>query len=100
MISFKVLVSRNPSRASLIPLRARHKAAMVLLLLLAVLVALTMFLAFAVVGLVLAVPVLLAALAAAQWRKWKRDAVGALEPPTATSSRGKRRRALHGGERG
>jgi len=104
MISFKVLVARGPSRAaSLAPLRARHKAAMVLLVLLALLVVVALFLAFAVVGLVVAVPALIVALVLVHWRKRKRrrEVVGGvLEVPAATSSEGRRARALPGGERG
>ncbi len=76
MVSFKVFVAHNGERdneaqdaecgptgprrsAAISPLRARHKAAMVLLVLLALAIAVALFLAFAVVGLVVAVPVLI-----------------------------------------
>jgi hypothetical protein len=108
-MSLKVFIAHSGGRGDTgHPLRARDKAAIALLVLLVVAVTVGLFLAFAVVGLILAVPVLIAAgvgalLRRRNWRAGKSEIIGALPPadeaggpsPTGLAARDSQRAPPH-----
>ena len=96
-MSLKVFIAHNGGRGNTgHTMRARDKAAIALLVLLVVGVTVGLFLAFAVVGVILAVPVLIAAgvgalLRRRNWRAGKVEITGGLPPtdePGGTSPTG------------
>src|SRR5262245_18938895 len=108
MISVRFLVARSVGRASAgerraaaaAPLRTRHLAAMTLLFLLAVAIAGGLFLVSAVVGLVLAVPVLAMVFVSVLWRRREGGVVTTrLDAPFATTNKPREARGLLGAKR-
>jgi hypothetical protein len=100
MISLRFFLARGagPDGAAT-PLRLRHKVAMVLFGVLGVAVVVGLFLTFAVVGLVIAVPLVTAAWigAAVRRRRWKRHVVNNVGelPPSETDVHHDVSRRLH-----
>lgn len=99
MISLRFLLARSADGAGAAPLRLRHKVAMVLFGVLGVAVVVGLFLTFAVVGLVVAVPLVTAAWigAVVRRRKWRRQVVNNVGelPPSDTGVHQDLPRRLH-----
>ena len=99
MISLRFFLARNAGDDSAAPLRLRHKVALGLFAVLGVAVVVGLFLTFAVVGLVVAVPLVTAAGIAALVRKrrWRRHVVNNVSelPPSDTGVHHDLPRRLH-----
>jgi hypothetical protein len=100
MISLRFLVARGAGPDGAVPpLRLRHKVALGLFGVLGVAVVVGLFLTFAVVGLVVAVPLVTAAWigAAVRRRKWRRGMVNNVSelPPSDTDVHHDVSRRLH-----